>query len=80
MTPKEVHFDIKRTAVRCMTHGWNVEINRAAPYIRVEGPGEGQDHWFQGDEAVDMLKEADTGADKFDVQAHEYLIWVAQGW
>lgn len=79
-TPKEMHFNIKRTAAYCMTHGWHVDINRDIPYVSVEGPDEDQDHFFQGDEAVDLLKEAERGADQFDVYPHEFIIWSAQGW
>lgn len=80
MTPKEMHFHIKRTAAYCMSHGWNVDINRSVPYVAVDGPEEVEDHFFQGDEAIDLLVEIDKASDVFDVYPHEAILWMAQSW
>lgn len=80
MTPKEMHFHVKRVSSYAMAHGWRVDVNRTIPYVAVEGPELDDEHFFHGDEAVDLLVEADKTADVFDVYTHEAILWMAQGW
>ena len=80
MTPRDVHFTIKNMATKAMLHGWHVQISHVHNYMHVEGPMESQDWFFQGQEFTDLLEEAEACAEKFDVQPHECLLWMAQGW
>ena len=79
MTPKEMHFDIKRRAAYMLNTGWTVDINNSHPYVQVEGPN-GEDHWFQGDEAAELLREAYKAAELFDCKAYECVLWYTQSW
>lgn len=50
-------------------------VNWALPTIAVTYDGE--EYFFQGDEAKDMLKEAQSVP---EVAAEDYILWLARGW
>jgi hypothetical protein len=80
MTPRDAHFTIKKLATNLMLHGWHVQISLSHGYIHIEGPNQLQDWFFQGQEYVDLMGEAEACAEKYDCHNHECLLWLAQGW
>lgn len=80
MTPKEMHFAIKRSGAFHTTKGWLVDISRNHPYVSVEGPDGSPSYWFEGQEALDLIKEADTCAETFDCKPHECILWYSESW
>ncbi len=87
MTPEEMARLIKHTAKEYQIE---VDINRGLPYLYV-GPKSPSRAWFestledrdepstfftQGDDAADLLTDAEQAAEKFNVTEKQALIWI----
>lgn len=68
---------VKKIAKSCYKAGWTVEINRYIPYVAIENKKTGDEYFFQGDTADELLEEH---PDWLDVTDEDYLVYIAQDW
>jgi hypothetical protein len=79
MTEQQVREMIQETAGAAREEGQTIEINERLPYVAINR-GNDSDYFFQGEEAVDLLDEAEAAASVFNVSVEDYLLYSAQGW
>lgn len=77
MTNKQLTKLVKKTAKECFKAGWTVKINTGLPYVAIENKIWGDDYFFQGEEAEELLNNI---PEYLDVTDEEYLVYIAQGW
>lgn len=56
-----------------------VDINYGIPYVGINLPN-GEEFFFQGEDARNLLEEATNTANKFQVSIEDALIWHSQSW
>ena len=56
-----------------------VDINYGLPYVGIICP-DGSEYFFQGEDAGNLLEEAVTISNKFNVSVEDVLIWQSQSW
>jgi hypothetical protein len=71
--------DIERTAQSAREAGQTIEINNNLPYVAIDC-NQGDEYFFQGDDAENLLDEAEKASMKFDVSVEDYLLHIVQGW
>ena len=87
MTNKETAASIKRIAKAYkkdhrlyIPKDANImDINYSIPYLAVDLP-DGKSYYFQGEEAGDILEEATTASNKFNVSLEDAILWMALSW
>jgi hypothetical protein len=87
MTNKETAASIKRIAKayrkdhkEYMPQGEIlVDVNHSIPYLAIQLPNDKEYH-FQGEPAGDILEEATTASNKFNVSLEDAILWLASGW
>ncbi len=87
MTNKEMTRDIlrsaksaRKTVKETYPAGTKiVDINYALPYVGIVCP-DGNEYFFQGEEAGNLLEEAVATSNKFNVSVEDVLIWKSQSW
>ena len=71
---KETAQMIIRTANAMRKSGWKVSINEGIPYVVIENDRTGEEYYFQGDEALDLLDEVPD-----NVNTSDYLLYISTG-
>ena len=56
-----------------------VDINWGIPYVAINLPN-GEEYFFQGEEASNLLEEATNTGNKFNVSVENALIFTSQSW
>ncbi len=56
-----------------------VELNYRLPYVALNLPN-GEEYFFQGEEASEILEEAVNAGNKFCVAPEDYLLYISQSW
>jgi len=56
-----------------------VDINYGLPYVGIICP-DGSEYFFQGEGAGNLLEEAVTISNKFNISVEDVLIWQSQSW
>jgi hypothetical protein len=79
MTNAEMKLEIETSAFGEYHGGGDVTINNMLPTVSVVNSN-GDEYFFQGHEAEELLAEAEAAADKFDVTPEDYLMMASQGW
>lgn len=63
---------------RMKADGGKVEINYSIPTVRVMNK---EAMWFfQGDEAADLIKDAEESVLKEDIEPEDLILWCSAGW
>jgi len=69
-------YELRANAERAT--GGKVEINRNIPYVSVTR-SDGSEYFFQGDEADELINEADNALDG-NINAYDYVMATSQSW
>ncbi len=56
-----------------------IDINWGLPYVGINLPN-GEEYFFQGEEASNLLEEAVNTGNKFSVSIEDALLWQSQSW
>lgn len=79
MTNKEMRREIERAAQAEYDAGTTIEINTSLPYVVINF-ADGQEYYFQGQEASEMLEQHERAAKRFGVSVTDSILHAAQGW
>lgn len=56
-----------------------IDINHGIPYVGID-LANGDEYFFQGQEASELLEQATTTSNKFNTNLEDTLLWMAQSW
>lgn len=59
--------------------GWKIEVNYGLPTISVTPP-EGEGWFIQGEDAGNLIQEAQSSPLSSQVSVEEIILWSASGW
>lgn len=79
MTIQEMRQQIEQSAEAELEAGASIEINNGLPYVALT-MSNGDEYFFQGEEAHDLLSEHDASASKYDTTVEASILHSAQGW
>lgn len=79
MTNQEMKQQIEQSARFEVKAGATVEINNGLPYVALT-MSNGDEYFFQGEEASELLDEHEASAAKFDCSVEDSILHSAQGW
>jgi hypothetical protein len=74
----EILIDYKKRAAAEREAGGFVQFNLMLPYIAITCSN-GDDYFFQGEEAENLIHEAENALDG-DINIVDYLLVISQGW
>ena len=70
---------IQREASEMKMAGWKIEINYGIPTISVNPP-EGEGWFIQGDDASNLIQEAQSSPLANEMVIEDIILWSASGW
>jgi hypothetical protein len=79
MTNEEMRDQIEKSAQFERDAGGTIEINDRMPYVAIQ-MSNGDEYFFQGQEADELLDEHNASADRFNTSVEDSILHSAQGW
>lgn len=72
---------IEASAEAARDNGQTINIYKGVPIVAIDSLKKDSDeYFFQGEQASELLQEAEKASNKFGVSEEDYILYIAQSW